>query len=169
MNSAAADTRPDRTAVARERPPPGTLVVSVERRGAVVALNLSGDLDMATAPRVGEAMAWLRASSGPGTTIVIDTTDVDFIAAAGYRAVRASLVGPNHRWDSHVALIVGPAVARLETAISAASGPGDGSDAIEPGELVGVADRVDVRDPTILDGKAHCGGELVADVDPDGR
>jgi anti-anti-sigma factor len=115
------DTRRDRDAVSRGRPPPGTLVVSVERRGAVVALELSGELDMATAPRVGEAMAWLRASTRPRTTIVIDTTGVDFIAAAGYRALRAALVGPNGVWDARVALIVGPVVARLEAAITAAS------------------------------------------------
>ena len=54
---------------------------------------------------------------------MIDTTGVDFIAAAGYRALRAALVGPEGVWDAHVALIVGPAVARLEAAISAASGP----------------------------------------------
>jgi anti-anti-sigma factor len=116
------DTRPDRDAVTRGRPPPGTLVVSVERRGAVVALDLSGELDMATAPRLRKAMARLRASTGPRTTIVIDTTGVDFIAAAGYRALRAALVGPNAVWDARVALIVGPVVARLEAAISAASG-----------------------------------------------
>jgi anti-anti-sigma factor len=121
-STAADDTRPDRSRVTRGRPPPGTLVVSVERRGDVVGLDLAGELDMATAPRVGEAMAWLRASTGPGTTIVIDTTGVDFIAAAGYRAVRAALVGPHGLWDARVVLVVGPAVARLEAAISAASG-----------------------------------------------
>src|SRR5262245_12719418 len=116
------DTRRDRHAVSRGRPPPGTLVVSVERRGAVVALELSGELDMATAPRVREAMAWLRASSGPRTTIVIDTTGVDFIAAAGYRPLQAALVGTNGVRDTRVALMMGPAAARLEAAISAAWG-----------------------------------------------
>ena len=117
------DTRRDRDSVTRGRPPPGTLVVSVERRGAVVALELSGELDMATAPRVGEAMAWLRAGTRPRTTIVIDTTGVDFIAAAGYRALQAALVRPDGLWDPRVLLVVGPAVARLEAAISASSTP----------------------------------------------
>jgi STAS domain len=99
------------------------LGLSIERRGAVVDLGLSGDLDMATASRLEDAMTWLRLSSGPATTIVIDTSDVDFVAAAGYRALQAALVGPNGLWDPHVALIVGPAVARLEAAISAASAP----------------------------------------------
>jgi hypothetical protein len=108
--------------------------VSVERRGAVVGLDLAGELDMATAPRVGEAMAWLRASTAPGTTIVIDTTRIDFVAAAGYRAVRAALVGPDGLWDARVTLVVGPALARLEAAISAASRPRDrGGERIGPG------------------------------------
>ncbi len=115
------ETRPARAAAAAGRPPPGMLALSIQRQGSVIELGLSGDLDMATAPRLGEAMAWLRFSSCPATTIVIDTSDVDFIAAAGYRALRAALVGPNGLWDPRVALIVGPAVARLEAAISAAS------------------------------------------------
>jgi hypothetical protein len=108
--------------VTRGRPPPGILVVWVERRGAVVALELSGELDMATAPRVGEAMA----GSAPALPPADDHRDrhhgVDFIAAAGYRALRAALVGRDGVWDARVALIVGPVVARVEAAISAASG-----------------------------------------------
>jgi hypothetical protein len=115
------DTRPARGPAAAGRAPPGTLGLSIQRRGAVIDLGISGDLDMATAPRLGETMAWLRLSSAPETTIVIDTSDVDFVAAAGYRALQAALVGPNGLWDPRVALIVGPAVARLEAAISAAS------------------------------------------------
>jgi hypothetical protein len=115
------DTRPTRGPAAAGRAPPGMLGLSIQRRGAVIDLGLSGDLDMATAPRLDETMAWLRLSSGPTTTIVIDTSDVDFVAAAGYRAPQAALVGPNGLWDPRVALVVGPAVARLEAAISAAS------------------------------------------------
>jgi hypothetical protein len=117
------DTRTARAAVASGRPPPGVLTLSIRRRGAVIELGLSGELDMATAPRLGEAMAWLRFSGGPGTPILIDTSDVDFISAAGYRALQAALVGPNGLWDTRVALIVGRAVARLEAAISDASAP----------------------------------------------
>jgi hypothetical protein len=117
------DTRPARGAVAPRRPPPGALGLSIHRRGAVIELSLSGELDMATAPRLGEAMAWLRSSSGPAATIVIDTSDVDFVAAAGYRALQAALVRPDGLWDPRVALVVGPALARLEAAIAAASAP----------------------------------------------
>jgi hypothetical protein len=113
------NTRPTRATAAAGRAPPGMLCVSIQRRGSVIDLGLSGDLDMATAPRLGEAMAWLRLSSGPATTIVIDTSDVDFVAAAGYRALQAALVGPNGLWDPRVTLILGGAVARLEAAISA--------------------------------------------------
>jgi anti-anti-sigma factor len=103
------------------RPRPGALDMSIHRRGGVVELGLAGDLDMATAPRLGQAMAWLQFSRDPAATIVIDTTDLDFVAAAGYRALQAALVGPAGRQDPRIALIVGPAVARLEAAISAAS------------------------------------------------
>jgi anti-anti-sigma regulatory factor len=105
---------------ARRRPPPGTLDLSIQRRSAAIELVLTGDLDMATSPRLGEAMAWLR-FSGPAATIVIDTGDLDFVAAAGYGALQAALAGPDGRKDPRVALIVGPAVARIEAAISASS------------------------------------------------
>lgn len=112
---------PPIAAAASRRPAPGTLDLSIRRRGDVIELGLAGELDMATAPRLGEAMAWLRFSSDPDSAILIDTTDIDFIAIAGYRALQAALVGPNGLWDRRVALVVGPAVARLEAAISAAS------------------------------------------------
>lgn len=98
---------------------PGTLDLSIHRRGAIIELSLSGDLDMATAPRLTQAMAWLRSSSGPDTTVVIDTTDVDFLAAAGYHALQAALVRPDGLWDPHVALVLGPVFTRFEAAISA--------------------------------------------------
>lgn len=114
-------TRHDVVDPASRRPAPGTLDLSIRRRGAVIELGLAGELDMATAPRIREAMAWLRFSSDPDTAIRVDTTDIDFIAVAGYRALQAALVGPDGLWDRRVALIVGPAVARLEAAIAAAS------------------------------------------------
>jgi hypothetical protein len=89
----------DRRRSAPRRPRPGTLDLSINRRGPVIELGLTGDLDMATAPRLGEAMAWLRFSRGPAATIVIDTSDLDFVAAAGYRAQLAALVGPDGRPD----------------------------------------------------------------------
>jgi len=104
---------------ATRRRSPGTLDLWIHRRGAIVELSLFGELDMATAPRLIQAMAWLRTSSGPATTIVIDTTGVDFLAAAGYHALQAALVRPNGLWDPHVALVLGPVITRFEAAISA--------------------------------------------------
>lgn len=106
-------------AAATRRRSPGTLDLSIHRRGAIIELSLFGDLDMATAPRLTQAMAWLRTSSGPATTIVIDTTDLDFLAAAGYHALQAALVCPDGLWDPHVALVLGPVITRFEAAISA--------------------------------------------------
>jgi ABC-type transporter Mla MlaB component len=106
-------------AAATRRRLPGTLDLSIHRRGAVVELALFGELDMATAPHLAQAMAWLRACSGAATTIVIDTSGVDFIAAAGYHALQAALVRPDGLWDPHVALVVGPVLTRFEAAISA--------------------------------------------------
>lgn len=126
------DPGPARAAPAT-RPLPGMLTLSIARRGGVLELGLSGELDMATAPRLGEAMAWLHLSGGPATTVVIDTSDVDFVSAAGYRALQAALVGPHGVWDPRVSLIVGPAVARLEAAISAARRPAPGPRRPTPG------------------------------------
>jgi anti-anti-sigma factor len=113
------DARRGGAGAAPGRPPPGMLAMSIQRRGGVVELRLSGDLDMATAPRLREAMVWLRFGSDPTTTIVIDTSDIEFVAAAGYRALQAALVGPNGLWDPRVVLVVGSAVARLEAAVAA--------------------------------------------------
>ena len=44
-------------------------------------------------------------------------------------------------------------------------GPCERGDPVEPGELVRVADGVDAGDPTVLDGEAHRGVDLAADVD----
>jgi hypothetical protein len=44
-------------------------------------------------------MAWLRLSSSPATTIVINTSGVHFIAVAGYRALLSAPVGPDGLWD----------------------------------------------------------------------
>ena len=44
--------------------------------------------------------------------------------------------------------------------------PCERGDPVEPGQLVRVADGVDAGDPTVLDGEAHRGVDLTADVDP---
>jgi len=109
---------------AARRRSPGMLDLSIHRRGVVIELSISGELDMATAPRLTRAMSWLRSSSGAATTIVIDTSDVDFIAAAGYHSLQAALVRPDGLWDPRIVLIVGPVLTRFEAAISPTSAPG---------------------------------------------
>jgi anti-anti-sigma regulatory factor len=97
----------------------GTLDLSIRRGDRVVELGLSGDLDLATASRLREAIAWLRFSRERDQTIVIDTRHLDFVAVAGYRALRAALVAPDGSPDPSVVCIDGPVVARLESAITA--------------------------------------------------
>jgi hypothetical protein len=110
---------------------PGVLDVSIRRHGTVVELSLCGALDLASAQRLGEAMALARDMAGRrrstppvgpggrrlrrGATIVIDTGDIALVDAVGYQALQAELVGPNGLWDPGVAWIVGAAVAAFET------------------------------------------------------
>jgi hypothetical protein len=124
---------------------PGVLDVSIRRRGNVIELRLAGALDAASAPRLGEAMALSRVMSstphaahraardgrrGHAATIVIDTSDIVDVDAAGYRALQAALVGPDGLWDRAVAWIVGPAVALFEASTLRRLGPStrDGDD-----------------------------------------
>jgi anti-anti-sigma factor len=98
----------------------GVLDVSIHRRGDVVELALAGDLDLATAHILREAITWLRFTQELGQTIVVDTRSLDFVAVAGYRALLAALVRPDGVPDPAVVCIVGPVVARFESALGAA-------------------------------------------------
>jgi hypothetical protein len=127
-------------ASAASRPPWAALDVSIQRRGNVVELSLTGHLDVATALRLGEAMTLARDMATPRcpseptgsrrrgrgheATIVIDTSDLDRVDAAGYQALQAALLGPNGLWDPGVAWIVGPAVATLEASVYSAGHEG---------------------------------------------
>jgi anti-anti-sigma factor len=101
-------------------PPPATLDMSISRRGDVVELALAGDLDLATAHILREAMTWLHFAQTPGQTIVIDTRSLEFVAVAGYRALRAAMVRTDGTPDPGVACIVGPVVARFESVLGSA-------------------------------------------------
>jgi hypothetical protein len=121
---------------------PGVLDVSIRLRGNVVEMSLAGPLDMASVPRLGEAMTLARDMASTrrsarqvgtggcrrrhGATIVVDTSDVVLVDSAGYRALQAELVGPNGLWDPGVAWIVGPAVATFEASTCAAPRAGEG-------------------------------------------
>ncbi|MGA6162089.1 STAS domain-containing protein [Amycolatopsis magusensis] len=61
------------------------LTVRTERQGATVILVLTGEIDLLTAPRMREAGAEaLR--EGPAA-LVLDLTDVSFLASAGLEAL----------------------------------------------------------------------------------
>jgi hypothetical protein len=100
--------------------PAGLLDMSIRRRGDVVELALAGDLDLATVHVLREAMTWLRFTQERGQAIVIDTQALDFVAVAGYRALRAELVQPGGAPDPKVTCIVGPVIARFESALGTA-------------------------------------------------
>ena len=59
-----------------------------------------------------------------------------------------------------------PAADRAPT--TRGSGPRQCGDPVQPGQLARVADGVDARDAPVLDGEAHRGVELTADVEADG-
>jgi anti-anti-sigma regulatory factor len=100
--------------------PPGVLDLSIRRWGAVVELALAGDLDSATTGRLGEAVTWLRHSTGDAEVVVVDTAAVTFVSAAGYRALHAALVAWDDRPATRVVSIEGAAVARIEAAVERA-------------------------------------------------
>lgn len=96
------------------------LELDLRQRDRLVELQLTGDLDLATAPRFTAAMAWLRRRYR--RTIVIDTRRLRFVDLAGYRALRASLDGPDGRRDPRVVYVVGDVLARLLQHLAAITG-----------------------------------------------
>jgi anti-anti-sigma factor len=57
------------------------LSVTTEQHGDAVVLNVAGEIDLATAPQLGESIKQAMAE-GP-KTVVVDLTEVDFLASAG--------------------------------------------------------------------------------------
>jgi len=57
------------------------VVVGVEERGEVTVVRASGDLDVATAPRLREQV--VRLIAGGRNQIVLDLDDVDFVDSTG--------------------------------------------------------------------------------------
>lgn len=106
--------------------PPGVLDLAIRRWGAVVELALAGDLDSATAGRLGEAITWLRHSTHDAEIVVVDTAKVVFVSAAGYRALHAALAAWDDRPRTRVVSVEGHAVARIEAAVVALSAPREG-------------------------------------------
>lgn len=101
-------------------PPSDGLVLDLRQRDRLVELQLAGDLDLATAPRLAAAMAWLRRRYR--RTIVVDTRRLDFVDLAGYRALRASLQDPDGTRDPRIVYVVGEALGRLLHHLTAITG-----------------------------------------------
>lgn len=98
---------------------PGALDLRADDRGRCVRLHVAGDLDAYNAPRLVDAMAWLRRRHDGG--IVLDLHDVRFVDMAGYRAIRRASCDGDGRADPQVVRVVGPAVAKLELVVALAT------------------------------------------------
>ncbi len=74
---------------------------------------VSGEVDLATGPRLAEVLTRVVETAGPGGEVVADLAAVDFFGAAGIRA----LAGPVERARSRGAVLrvdpVSPVVARV--------------------------------------------------------
>jgi anti-anti-sigma factor len=65
----------------QNQPPVPGLSVLVEPYGQAVVLNVAGEIDLATAPQLGESIK--QAMDEQPETLVVDLTEVDFLASAG--------------------------------------------------------------------------------------
>lgn len=63
------------------QPPSPGLSVLVEPHGEAVVLNVAGEIDLATAPQLGESIN--AAMEQRPETLVVDLSGVDFLASAG--------------------------------------------------------------------------------------
>jgi anti-sigma B factor antagonist len=61
--------------------PAPSLSVRVETHGTAVVLHVAGEIDLVTAPELGDSIN--NAMSERPAAIVVDLTDVDFLASAG--------------------------------------------------------------------------------------
>ena len=77
--------------------------------GRIIVLAATGDLDISTTPLLTESLATAAADNPDG--IVVDLTEVEFLATAGMSA----LIRAHRRWASSIlvgVVAVGPATAR---------------------------------------------------------
>lgn len=81
-------------------------------RDGAVDLELTGDLDLASAPRFAAAMAWLRRRFRQ--LIVVDTRGLDFVDLSGYRAFHHSIRADDGERDPRVVYLTGKALNRLQ-------------------------------------------------------
>ncbi len=72
------------------------LSVLAEQHGPAVVLNVAGEIDLATAPQLGESIK--QAMADQPETLVVDLTEVDFLASAGM----AVLIGCHQQAKGHL-------------------------------------------------------------------
>lgn len=70
------------------QPPTPGLSVRVEPHGNAVVLHVAGEVDLVTAPQLGDSIN--NAMSDQPATLVVDLTDVDFLASAGMAVLMGS-------------------------------------------------------------------------------
>ncbi|MET9267681.1 STAS domain-containing protein [Amycolatopsis sp. NPDC004079] len=68
--------------------PPGSLSIDRADRAPAAVLALSGDLDLGTAPKLTAAVA--ETVTGRPPVLVLDLTEVDFLASAGLTVLLAA-------------------------------------------------------------------------------
>lgn len=87
-------------------------------------LELAGELDLVSAPRLAAAVRWLQARYRH--TIVLDTRRLAFVDLHGYRALRAAVDGTGDHHGPRTIHVVGDVLARfhdhLATALALAAG-----------------------------------------------
>ena len=94
----------------------------VEPHGTAVVLGVAGEIDLATAPQLGESIK--AAMAERPETLVVDLTDVDFLASAGM----AVLIGCHQQAKG---------VLRFRIVAS-------GSATFRPMELTGMTDEISI-------------------------
>jgi anti-sigma B factor antagonist len=95
-------------------PPPEFAVSEAEETEGVVTVRPSGELDIATAPRLEQALLHERA---PGDRVVLDLAELEFIDSTGLRViVRAVDAARTGRWE--LTLRQGPPAVRRVFEIS---------------------------------------------------
>ncbi len=99
---------------------PDDFDLDLDGRSHVVRLHVTGELDAYTAPRLVEAVSWLRRRHDGG--LVLDLHDVTFVDTVGYRAIHRASCDDDGRPDPRVVRVIGPAVAKLELVVALATG-----------------------------------------------
>lgn len=86
-----------------DKPAHNTLDIAVRRHGDVVVVAVAGEIDMRTAPQLGDALR--EAVGQTPATLIVDLSEVGFLASAGLGVLAAahsdSPAGPSFRVVAH--------------------------------------------------------------------